>query len=217
VKNRLPDQTPHNHGYFADVNSDLSAYLLGLIAADGCVRPVGRNKQGREIRLKLRLKDRHLVELARGALAPQAVVHEWSEDAVLQFRSVRMAADLAQWGVIPMKTYSYLWPERLAVRWHRSFLLGYFDGNGYAAYVPRAHVGTLRPTWALTGRREFLARTARVIESGCGLLPNGPYANGQLGAKIQAVGSKALVIDAWLHAGSQPGLDRKVLRVAWTK
>lgn len=215
VKQRAYDQTSHNHGYFSEVKSELSAYLLGLIAADGCVRPVGRNKEGREIRLKLRAKDRHLVELARDAIAPQALVHAWGEDAVLQFNSVRMAADLAQWGIVPMKTYSYLWPDRLAPRWHRSFLLGYFDGNGYVGHVPRSsRVRTLRPTWVLTGRREFLAVAAEVVRAGCGQSPNGPYANGGLGAKIQAVGTKALAIDLWLHGGSQPGLARKVLRVA---
>jgi len=166
---RLFDQSPHNHDYFSEVTTDLGAYLLGLIAADGCVRPVGRKKMGREIRLKLRLKDKHLVELARDALAPTAQVHEWAGDAVLQFNSVKMAADLAQWEVVPMKTYSYTWPDGLAARWARSFILGYFDGNGYAGYPSR---GNLAPyaQWVLSGREEFLLRTASVIEAGCGAI-----------------------------------------------
>lgn len=203
-----PDvQTDHNHTYFSEIRTDVGAYLLGLYAADGCVRHV--STRGREIRLKLRTKDCELVTLARDELAPSATVHHWGDDAVLQFHSTRMADDLATWGVVPRKTYENVWPHRLHPRWHRSYLLGYFDGNGYAGIIPRGN-GT-RAQWILSSRPDFLELAADAIESGSGVRPAGPYQYGTLGAQLKAVCNKARTIDEWLHSGPIRGLDRKCL------
>lgn len=202
-----PDRTDHNHTYFSEITDDLGAYLLGLLAADGSVRTI--SARGREIKLKLRTKDRQLVVLARDVLAPSAFVHEYGEDSVLQFCSSQMFDDLAAWGVVPRKTYENVWPERLDPQWHRSYLLGYFDGNGYAKVIPRG-VGT-RAQWFLSSQFGFLVLAADAIETACGVRPSGPYQYGDRGAKLQAVSNKAYAIDTWLHSGPITGLERKRL------
>lgn len=110
--------------YFQTIHNDKQAYILGLLAADGYVAARGT------IEFELQHRDRTLVEFVRDEIAPGVPLKE-RLGTRLYFSCTQMAADLAQFGVVPRKSYTFTWPEALPETFAMPFLLGYFDGDGH--------------------------------------------------------------------------------------
>lgn len=190
------------HDYFAVVSTPIQAYVLGLLASDGCV---SRN----EIIIDQHPKDSGLVELVRDELAPLSrVVHRPSGDRVgFRVTSPQMAADLYDLGITPRKSLTLRWPTALPEHLAASFILGCFDGDGSLGYDARRNYYR----WSLvSASRPFLEETQARITRHAGVKVRGPYrlgvANNAL--SIQYVGPKTPIIDRWLHADVD-GLARK--------
>lgn len=193
--------------FFAVVDNPLRAYILGLLAADG---NVGRDGK---VSLTLHVQDQHLVAWVRDQISPHHQLQtEHSGSAVRsKIQSKRMATDLAQYGVIPNKTYCATWPEALPAHLHRSFLLGLFDGDGTLYYAKRKRwAPSLR--WALYGSHSIVMSAATTILYETGITVYGPrrVRLTQAGYVIEAACNKAKTIDVWLNQDGI-GLQRKHL------
>lgn len=199
------------HDYFAQVNSPIKAYILGVLAADGNILP-----KHHRLTLELSAKDADLLETVRDELVPGGAItsrHRNGHDYhVLVFVSRAMVSDLETLGVTAAKSHTIIWPETLPPAFAREFILGYFDGDGHITYQ---EISSRRyPYLGFTsGSLKLLISIGDVIEQHTGVRPGGPWGKKDTGAYyIRAAGKRALIIDEWLHA-SGLGLERKRLSI----
>ena len=198
------------HDYFAQIDSPMKAYMLGILAADGNVLP-----KHHRITLELSAKDADLLELVRDQLVPGGAIisrHRNGYDyQVLAFVSRKMIDDLEALGVTAVKSRTITWPEKLPSSFAREFILGYFDGDGYITYHERPN--RRYPYLGFTsGSFHLLVSIADVIEHHTGIRPGGPWRKNETtnAYLIRASGNSALIIDEWLHTNGL-GLQRKRL------
>lgn len=199
------------HDYFAQIDSPMKAYVLGVLAADGNVLP-----KHHRITLELSTKDADLMEVIRDELVPGGAITTRSRRGydylILAFVSRAMIDDLDALGITAAKSRTIVWPERLPLFFARDFILGYFDGDGYITYQevsnkPYPYLGFI------SGSPKLLISIADVIEQHTGVRPGGPWGKAGTGTySIRAAGKRALIIDEWLHA-SGLGLKRKRLSI----
>src|SRR5258708_21367574 len=197
------------HDYFAQIDSPMKVYVLGVLAADGNVLP-----KHHRITLELSARDADLLETVRDELVPGGAIttrhRHGYEYQVLLFVSRAMVSDLEVLGITAAKSRTITWPERLPLSFAREFILGYFDGDGFITYHERPN-GRYPYIGITSGSFNLLASIADVIEQHTGIRPGGPWGKAGTGAySIRASGKRALVIDEWLHA-SGLGLKRKRL------
>jgi len=198
------------HDYFAQIDSPMQAYVLGVLAADGNVFP-----KLYRITLELSARDADLLETIRDQLVPGGAIttrHRNGHDYhVLAFVSRDIINDLEALGITADKSRTITWPERLPPSFAREFILGYFDGDGFITYHERPN--RRYPYIGITsGSRDLLVSIADVIERHTGIRPGGPWRKGIISGayQIRSAGNSAFAIDKWLHA-SGLGLKRKRL------
>jgi hypothetical protein len=190
--------------YFDRIDSAEKAYVLGLIAADGNVY------KGR-VYFGLQARDEGLVAWVRDRLFPDAVIHVARKDGFRSFAMTchRMAAGLAQWGIVPRKSRILEWPVALPNSMLRPFLLGYFDGDG-SAFVIRKH-DRFYPGWNVSsGSPEFLMQMKEYIRESTGVVLQKIQRREAASLyQVSKTGRGAYIIDQWLHEDYGLGLARK--------
>lgn len=153
--------------FFDVIDSELKAYWLGFIAADGCVT-------GNSLSVGLQARDReHLERLQSGLDATNPVTSGCSTSghptAALFVTSQALVAGLERNGVIRRKSKTLEWPHHLDASLLRHYLRGYFDGDGWftvgqSAYVRKSDGGrgsTLN--WGIIGTDAFCADARRFL------------------------------------------------------
>lgn len=169
-----PEEYAINHLAFADVRRPDQAYVLGVLAADGCVH-VPKDGRAPMIGLHVQASDAWMLRTTCRVLGTDyARIRRWDATvrgrrhavAGLQVSSAQIAADLARNGIGPGKTFNLSFPRQLSVRLQRHWLRGFFDGDGSTAYVskgqPKVNVG-------FCGPRTLMADIARTLYKRCGL------------------------------------------------
>jgi hypothetical protein len=188
--------------YFRNVTSDKQAYLLGLLAADGSV-----SKRG-TIEIELQRRDEALVNFVRSEIAPGVPLRE-RYGVRLYFSSIEMVTDLAVFGIIPRKSYSFIWPKALPEALAIPFILGYFDGDGH---FKQGCPGKWQ--WELLGTYDFLFAVKARLEYYADINLSEPKsAKPKVSPhlyRLQASGKRVIAIDRLLNA-SGLGLPRKHL------
>jgi hypothetical protein len=198
------------HDYFRVIEAPLHAYLAGLLAADGNVL-----EQQRRVTLELSTRDEELVLLARDEIAPgfpvrRRVRRNGTKTTLLAVTSARLCTDLAELHITPRKSLTLRWPSHLGCRALRFFLLGYFDGDGF---VTRSRNGRYTyERWALLGTEEFLTEAMNFISHQTGVRSRRVRRHGSTNIHTAHIGgADAIVVDRWLHNGTNLGLIRKRL------
>ena len=112
--------------------SEDSAYILGLIASDGCI-----SASNNQIYIELQREDKELLIRVNKVLENERDVKDYTnsrnyENSKVYFFSKQIKKDLAQFHLIPNKTYNkeYSFPELLEEKFFFNYLLGLFDGDG---------------------------------------------------------------------------------------
>ena len=194
------------HDYFDRIDTRKKAYLLGLLASDGTI--------SENSCIRLVMMDQQPVFFARDELAPKArILYHPSTDAFkLSITSESLARALGKYGVVPRKSWSLVYPS-LPKKFERSFLLGYFDGDGSVFWRRSRNGRKTYPCWCLYGRDVFLLTVAQTINEHLGIElapPRRPRKNRAVWV-LEATASKALRIDRWLHSNGL-GIPRKRLQ-----
>lgn len=139
-----------NQRYFARIDSEEKAYLLGLLATDG-------NVSGGTISLALKERDRVLLERFERAigLRPSAIRPMVKGMLRTAVTSAEMARDLAKHGVVPNKTKTLDWPSSVPGPLLRHYLRGVFDGDG----------GISGRQWSIvSASKRFIMRTKTCLD-----------------------------------------------------
>lgn len=121
--------------YFCNLNyfktqSPNMAYILGFLAADGYI-PLDKN----EIKITLAQKDAELLEKIKKELeftgeVKYTTTNKGFDIATLEITAIEYKQDLAQYNIIPQKTFKFSMPEKLNKKYWIDFIRGYWDGDG---------------------------------------------------------------------------------------
>lgn len=129
-----------NIDYFKYIDTPNKAYILGLMASDGCVRDTGA------IRLSLQMGDRHIIESMRTELGYggplMTIVREnrkHKDMCLLQVCRMSMYRDLLKLGIIPNKSLILQFPtfNQVPEIYISDYIRGYFDGDGCICVRPK--------------------------------------------------------------------------------
>jgi len=147
-----------NESYFDVIDSEVKAYLLGLIAADGCVTTTNY--------VAFESIDKELTELLRDSLEYSGEIRivkpqGYAPHYRINFSSPRLASALRSYSIVAGRTFSgaYYFPK---AEYLAAYVLGYFDGDG-CAYVNKGRSGGLV---CIVGSFEFTCELARCLEMG---------------------------------------------------
>lgn len=129
------------HDFFKNIDTELHAYLLGLIMSDGSI-----NDKRATLSHSLNEKDKELLNYYR-IICPKAYIQEYTPKPskgirdgkmIIGGKSIRLAIasvtlinDLHQLGVKQNKTYEEQYiPKQIPNKLIKHFIRGYFDGDG---------------------------------------------------------------------------------------
>lgn len=130
--------------FFDKIDTELKAYLLGYLIADGCITI--ENRKNRPLTSKIRriqfqpaIEDIQVIELMRDSIAPDnkiTVVKAKisTKQDTIKFRiACKYMVDklMSKYKIVPRKTwdYSFTFPK-MSKHLKRHFIRGYFDGDG---------------------------------------------------------------------------------------
>lgn len=147
-----------NESYFDVIDSPIKAYLLGLMAADGCVTNTNY--------VVFESIDKELTEMLKQQLKYSGEIRIikpkcYAPHYRINFSSKRLAQALYNYGIVAQRTFSgiYYFPES---QYLSSYILGYFDGDG-CAYVNKGRSGGLV---CIVGSFAFACELAKQIGMG---------------------------------------------------
>ena len=120
-----------NENFFSTINNGDKAYLLGLIASDGCIY----KREGHQslFQISLQKTDDQLLKDIIVALESNHPIKICNNMATISFVSDIACADLFKIGLHPQKTWSINIKQILSnipFEYHKDFYRGYFDGDG---------------------------------------------------------------------------------------
>ena len=119
---------PANDSYFSTPNEKM-AYMLGFIAADGNVPKVGN-----DLRISLALVDKDFLEIIHNEIGGRPIREYQSSNGhnfcAWSCASRQIREDLANYNIIPNKTFLLDFPTNLPRQYWKDFIRGYFDGDG---------------------------------------------------------------------------------------
>lgn len=119
---------PLNESFFDTENPEM-AYVLGFLAADGTVR-----KNTNDVKLTLAEQDKEILEKFYKHIGGRPIkIYEDSKgykNATWVFTSKHIKNKLAEYNVVPQKTFNFSFPKKLNKKYWIDFIRGYFDGDG---------------------------------------------------------------------------------------
>lgn len=126
-----------NDTFFSTQNSNM-AYILGFLAADGCVY-----KKNNTIKIGISSIDRNFLVMLNQIMESNFPIHDYITNkgysvSELRITSSQIKKDLAEYGIIPKKTYSLTFPTKLESKYYLDFIRGYFDGDGSISTAGKA-------------------------------------------------------------------------------
>lgn len=119
-----------NTDYFNEIDSNIKAYLLGFIAADGAI-------VNKELTITISKKDRIILDLLKYELVStndiQEIHHKSTNTELVRFTTSNeeLINGIKKWGITEVKSLNM--PniiENIPHPYKNSFILGYFDGDG---------------------------------------------------------------------------------------
>lgn len=130
-------KSPMNEGYFSDINTEEKAYLLGILFADGCIRPAEEKRYNKGLSFSLVESDKYIVQLLRDNINPKIKIltrkqrDNWSSTCSFSCRSEQIVDDLIRHGMKGNKIIDGReFPTHLELPMIQHFIRGYFDGDG---------------------------------------------------------------------------------------
>lgn len=127
-----------NEDFFKKETSDM-AYIMGFIAADGSV-----SEKTNRIKITLSAVDHNFLEkIAKTIPVKNPVVkritNKGFEITELAWACEEHKKDLAEYGIVPNKTFLLELPTKLNQKYWIDYIRGYFDGDGSVSLIQNSH------------------------------------------------------------------------------
>ncbi|MBI2523150.1 hypothetical protein HYW19_02050 [Candidatus Woesearchaeota archaeon] len=200
---------PKNHHFFKKWSEEM-AYILGFIAADGCI---AKNRSSYKLYFSIHEKDKDLLEKIRKILAPKNKVSYYKKERMyhFSFASTEMYNDLMKLGVTIRKTFTIM-PPKIPKEYLRHYLRGLFDGDGCIHIFKRKDCVRTLPSVSLVGNINMVNYVRKVFNN----LTNSKLKAYKITAKYGNIMGKlnytcknAVKILDFLYKNSNIYLDRK--------
>ena len=154
-----------NTDIFEDINTLEKAYWLGFIAADGCVY---KNKENSgTLTISIHRKDRAHLEHFCDFIGTERGIIDFVNDtgfgnntpmSKISIYSTKLVDDLIDKGVHPNKSL-VLKPPLIKEEFWKSYLLGFFDGDGSISRIQ----GSRNFTFSILGTKEILEWAKEIL------------------------------------------------------
>lgn len=156
-----------NENYFAVIDSPNKAYLLGLLAADGCITDTNY--------LAIQLTDKGLLDFfiqeIELSLLPRLVQkyvadgYERQDMYRVNFSCAAMVKHLQNYGFAFAKSLNFDYMLEGEYQW--AFVLGYFDGDGHvSAKAINKHKKSHKGFMSIVGTESFCNKVRNILECG---------------------------------------------------
>lgn len=142
MRNYVPNKKEHNSNYFKTIDSEVKAYILGYIVADGSIEESPRkDRPSKLVRLRFGCvsEDDEILKLIQSEIAPHNNFRYYlpkqpnkKQVTILQICDKELTTDLANlYNIKPRKTYNanFEFPK-ISKQLERHFIRGYIDGDG---------------------------------------------------------------------------------------
>lgn len=190
--------------FFEKINSEIKAYWLGFLYADGCVLPQDPRGYGeQEFKLSLSEQDQEILEKYKEDLKSTYPIrrdetkHKKNENSQVQlicsYRSQKTVDDLKKLGCVENKSLILKFPteEQVPSKLIYHFIRGYFDGDGSISCYKEAY------QISFVGTESFIKTLSTYFKGGT-VLPdlrkkNSWYFN--LGGNLQVLQAYHLMYD----------------------
>jgi intein-encoded DNA endonuclease-like protein len=147
--------------FFENIDSEIKAYYLGLIVADGSVR------KGNVFALSLESVDAYLVEKLKETVNYTGVIYKSVYKTgimhILCMTSEKMCIDLSKYGVVKNKTHVTFFPN-IPEELHHHFIRGVFDGDG--SITTNVMISC---SFDMTGNIDLISKIKSILEDKCDL------------------------------------------------
>lgn len=122
----------HEHTFFDCIDSEIKAYLLGFLLADGSI-----SKTKNHITIHNSVNDLQVIEYFQKFITPETKIHfreyELKKNTVLiAWSSKHMKKTLEGYNILPNKTFhlDFTFDFNITGKFTRHFMRGFFDGDG---------------------------------------------------------------------------------------
>lgn len=137
-----------NNDFFSIIDSEIKAYLLGYIIADGCVSIEPKKKNGivysysKRLSFNVSVDDKEIINLLKFNISSKSKIKEYhnnkgaisrKKQLSLRFSSSKIVDDLIKLNILPNKTYHSDFKfdfKNMNEHLIRHFIRGFFDGDG---------------------------------------------------------------------------------------
>lgn len=122
-----------NRDYFANIDSEEKAQILGFIYADGCI---SENKNSYKLLIQLHEKDHDYLDNIRKAIGYSGPMRRVKSKKTYHYNlavnSKKLSTDLMKLGATPRKTFTLDFPtlEQVPSQFIISFVRGFMEGDG---------------------------------------------------------------------------------------
>lgn len=119
-----------NHEFFDKIDSNIKAYILGFIAADGTVFN-DRNS----ISINLSSVDREILERIQNEIGIERQIRDYQTGngfnvSALTWSSAKHKKILSDYSIVPNKTQKRMSFKKVPEKHKLAYILGYYDGDG---------------------------------------------------------------------------------------
>ena len=154
--------------FFKTINSDLKAYLLGFIVADGSIGIRTRNR-GTEYSLSFSIhkRDKYIFDLFKDHVKDNINLGILN-DTYLRFSiyGKDFIDNIMSHNVLPCKTYKEMNIPQMEDNLKIHFIRGYFDGDGTCvANITKSHFRKISSSWSYRRKSTF-----RIFSKKCNIL-----------------------------------------------
>lgn len=142
MKNFVPNKKLHNSSFFKEINTEVKAYILGYIVADGSIESsIRKDRPSKLVRLRFSCvtEDDELLRLVQSEIAPDNKLRFYQSKqpnrkpiTSLQICDKELTTDLLNlYKIGPRKTYNdkFEFPN-IPKDLERHFIRGFIDGDG---------------------------------------------------------------------------------------
>lgn len=203
--------TDVNKVFFKEINSENSAYFLGLLYADGNVQI---KNSAYSMSLKLKSNDQLIIEKFRDIMSPSSPIKiSYGKYSYFRINQKEICEQLISHGCIPKKSLVLKFPTTVPNDLIRHFLRGYSDGDGTIYKNKLKNKKTINTIWKIISTKHFCESVSEIIKEqlhiNCSLSLSKPKVN-QITTVLSVGGNiQSKKILDWLYYDSTIYLQRK--------
>lgn len=157
-----------NADFFKNINSELSAYFLGFLYADGCVQ-IKNNAY--TTTLKLKSDDQYILKKFRDIMSSSSPIKTINNGKYSYFRinQKEICERLISHGCLPNKSLILEFPKTVPTNLIHHFLRGYSDGDGTIYKNSFRNKKTINTIWKIISTKQFCNNTAEILKQELGI------------------------------------------------